>query len=115
MSGSNKTARRATRQTTQLASWQKHLVNVISFRGSVNWSPRSCDITPTDYFLWGYVKSQVYTDKPQTLNDLEANIRRVIGGIQPQLLERVFENWTSRLGFLRERNGAHMPEIIFKR
>lgn len=88
---------------------------IISFRGSVNWPPRSCDITPTDYFLWGYVKSQVYADKPQTLNELEANIRRVIGGIQPQLLERVFENWTTRLGFLRERNGAHMPEIIFKR
>ncbi|XP_054287822.1 neuroligin-4, X-linked-like [Macrosteles quadrilineatus] len=62
---------------------------IISFRGSVNWPPRSCDITPTDFFLWGYVKSQVYADKPQTLNDLEANIHRVIGGIQPQLLERM--------------------------
>ncbi|XP_054283494.1 uncharacterized protein LOC129000557 [Macrosteles quadrilineatus] len=88
---------------------------IISFRRSVNWPPRSCDIAPTDFFLWGYVKSQIYADEPQTLNDLEANIPRVIGGIQPQLLERVFKNWTSRLGFLRERNGAHMPEIIFKR
>ncbi|GFU62062.1 putative DD41D transposase [Trichonephila clavipes] len=23
--------------------------------GSVNWPPRSCDLTPLDYFLWGYV------------------------------------------------------------
>ncbi|GFX20754.1 uncharacterized protein TNCV_78111 [Trichonephila clavipes] len=28
----------------------------------VNWPPRSCDLTPLDYFLWGYVKSLVYTD-----------------------------------------------------
>ncbi|GFY33787.1 uncharacterized protein TNCV_4594991 [Trichonephila clavipes] len=42
----------------------------------VNWPPRSCDLTPLDYFLWGYVKSLVYEDKPQTLDPLEDNIRR---------------------------------------
>ncbi|GFW30524.1 uncharacterized protein TNCV_454621 [Trichonephila clavipes] len=40
---------------------------LISRFGPVNWPPRSCDLTPLDYFLWGYVKSLVYTDKPQTL------------------------------------------------
>ncbi|GFT66208.1 integrase catalytic domain-containing protein [Trichonephila clavipes] len=43
--------------------------------GPVNWPPRSCDLTPLDYFLWGYVKSLVYADKPQTLDHLENNIR----------------------------------------
>ncbi|GFT72229.1 putative DD41D transposase [Trichonephila clavipes] len=28
----------------------------------VNWPPRSCDLTPLDYFLWSYVKSLVYAD-----------------------------------------------------
>ncbi|GFU70849.1 uncharacterized protein TNCV_1005291 [Trichonephila clavipes] len=51
---------------------------VISRFGPVNWPPRSCDLTPLDYFLWGYVKSLVYADKPQTLDHLEDNIRRVI-------------------------------------
>ncbi|GFV68481.1 putative transposable element [Trichonephila clavipes] len=41
-----------------------------------NWAPRSCDLTPLDYFLWGYVKSLVYADKPQTLDHLEEHIRR---------------------------------------
>ncbi|GFW82696.1 DUF4817 domain-containing protein [Trichonephila clavipes] len=36
--------------------------------------PRSCDLTPLDYFLWSYVKSLVYADKPQTLDHLEDNI-----------------------------------------
>ncbi|GFU72937.1 DUF4817 domain-containing protein [Trichonephila clavipes] len=48
---------------------------LISCFGSVNWPPRSCDLTPLDYFLWGYVKSIVYADKPQTLDHLEDNIR----------------------------------------
>ncbi|GFS49217.1 transposase [Trichonephila clavipes] len=53
--------------------------------GSVNWPPRSCDLTPLDYFLWGYVKSLVYADKPQTLDHLKDNIRRVIADIRPQM------------------------------
>ncbi|GFT82112.1 hypothetical protein TNCV_3910391 [Trichonephila clavipes] len=56
---------------------------LISRFGPVNWPPRSCDLTPLDYFLWGYVKSLVYADKPQTLGHLEDNIRRVIADRQP--------------------------------
>ncbi|GFU21846.1 uncharacterized protein TNCV_3283271 [Trichonephila clavipes] len=80
----------------------------------VNWPPRSCDLTPLDYFLRGYVKSLVYADKPQTFDHLEDNIRRVIADILPQMLEKVIENWTSRLDYIRACRGSHMPEIIFK-
>ncbi|GFW90729.1 DDE_3 domain-containing protein [Trichonephila clavipes] len=68
--------------------------------GPVNWPPRSCDLTPLDYFLWGYIKSLVYADKPQTLD-------------HPQMLEKVIENWTTRLDYIRASRGSHMPEIIF--
>ncbi|GFU64297.1 DUF4817 domain-containing protein [Trichonephila clavipes] len=72
---------------------------LISRFGPVNWPPRSCDLTPLDYFLWGYVKSLVYVDKPQTLDHLEDNIRRVIADIRPQMLEKVIEigrpDWTT--------------------
>ncbi|GFW47802.1 hypothetical protein TNCV_2829901 [Trichonephila clavipes] len=67
-----------------------------------------------DYFLWGYVKSLVYADKPQTLDHLEDNIRRVIADMRPQMLEKVIENWTSRLDYIRASRGSPMPEIIFK-
>ncbi|GFU87872.1 transposable element Tc3 transposase [Trichonephila clavipes] len=87
---------------------------LISRFGPVNWPPRSCDLTPLDYFLWGYVKSLVYADKPQTLDHLEDNIRRVIADIRPQILEKVIKNWTSRLDYIRASRGSHMPEIIFK-
>ncbi|GFV61990.1 uncharacterized protein TNCV_4107931 [Trichonephila clavipes] len=45
---------------------------LISRFGPVNWPPRSCDLTPLDYFLWNYVKSLVYADKLQTLDHFEA-------------------------------------------
>ncbi|GFT14002.1 transposon Ty3-I Gag-Pol polyprotein [Trichonephila clavipes] len=45
---------------------------------------------------------------------LEDNIRRVIADIRPQMLEKVIENWTSRLDYIRASRGSPMPEIIFK-
>ncbi|GFV85997.1 uncharacterized protein TNCV_203771 [Trichonephila clavipes] len=87
---------------------------LISHFGPVDWPPRSCDLTPLDYFLWGYVKSLVYADKPQTLDHLEDNIRCVIADIRPQMLEKFIENWTSRLDYIRASRGSPMPEIIFK-
>jgi len=61
--------------------------------GDVNWLPRSCDLTPLDFFLWGYLKSQVYTNKPQTIDTLKVNITNAIQQIQPDLCEKVIENW----------------------
>ncbi|GFX47217.1 DUF4817 domain-containing protein [Trichonephila clavipes] len=87
---------------------------LISRFGPVNWPPRSCDLTPLDYVKWGYVKSLVYADKPQTLDHLEDSSRRVIADIWPQMLEKVIENWTSRLDYIRASRGSHMPGIIFK-
>ncbi|GFT95011.1 hypothetical protein TNCV_1472881 [Trichonephila clavipes] len=48
------------------------------------------------------------------LDHLEDNIRRVIADVRPQMLEKVIENWTSRLDYIRASRGSHMPEIIFK-
>ncbi|GFV56994.1 hypothetical protein TNCV_1678751 [Trichonephila clavipes] len=39
---------------------------------------------------------------------------RVIVDIRPQMLEKVIENWTSRLDYIRASRGSPMPEIIFK-
>ncbi|GFX49039.1 transposable element Tc3 transposase [Trichonephila clavipes] len=87
---------------------------LISRFGAVNWPPRSCDLTPLDYFLWGNVKSLDHADKPQTLDHLKDNVRCVIADIRPKSLEKVIDNWTFRLDYIRASRGSHMPEIIFK-
>lgn len=51
---------------------------VISLRGNINWPPRSPDLSPLDFFLWGYLKGKVYCNNPKILTDLKANIRREI-------------------------------------
>ena len=37
---------------------------VFSRNGDYNWPPSSCDLTPLDFFLLGYVKDKVYADAP---------------------------------------------------
>ncbi|GFY25072.1 transposable element Tc3 transposase [Trichonephila clavipes] len=68
---------------------------------------KSPDLNAIDHSL-------VYADKPETLEHLEDNIRRAIADIRPQMLEKVIENWTFRLDYIRASRGSHMPEIIFK-
>ena len=46
------------------------------------WPPRSPDLNPCDFFLWGYLKSKVYEPLPKTLDDLKANIEREIKRIR---------------------------------
>ena len=55
---------------------------VISRGGNVDGPQRSCDITPLDYFLWGYFRSRVFTNKPESFDDLKVNIADIIQKIQ---------------------------------
>ena len=38
---------------------------VFSRFGDQNWPPRFCDLTPLDFFLWGYLKSKSMSTIPQ--------------------------------------------------
>ena len=73
----------------------------ISRLGSVDWPPRSCDITPLDFYFWVYVKSKCFVDKPATIEALGANITEVISEIPTVVLERIIENWCLRMDELK--------------
>ena len=55
---------------------------IISRRSDAVWPPRSCNLTPLDYYLWGAVKDTCYDDKQETIDALKDNIREAIGEIQ---------------------------------
>ncbi|CAH2101344.1 unnamed protein product [Euphydryas editha] len=69
---------------------------VVSHRGDINWPPRSPDLTPADFFLWGYSKSKVYNPLPPNLNVLK-QITKEINSIQRAMLQRAIQNFSSRL------------------
>ena len=81
-----------------------------SHRADVVWPPRSCDLTPLDYYLWGGVKDKCYADKPETIKD---NIREAIGEILLHTIGNVLKNCTDRVGYCMVSEGSHLNEIIF--
>jgi len=51
------------------------------------WSP---NLTPCDYFLWGYVKDKVFVPpQPVSIPDLKNRITAAMETITPDLLSRV--------------------------
>ena len=87
---------------------------LISLRGDHPWPARSPDLTPCDFFLWGYLKSIVYNDRPQTLLHLKNNIRNAIADIPVSMLERVEENFKKRVSQCIDNGGHHLSDVIFK-
>jgi len=55
-----------------------------------NLPPRFSDATPYDFFLWGYVKDQVYVPPlPAGIPEMEVRIRFAIETITPDMLQTV--------------------------
>ena len=72
------------------------------------WPPRSPDLNPCDYFLWGYLKSKVYYPLPKTIEDLQVNIEREIKKINKNILKNTFVNFRKRLNLVIEAGGGHI-------
>lgn len=83
----------------------------IGRRGSIEWPPRSPDLNPLDFFLWGYLKMKVYTNRPNDLNSLRARIEQEIFGI-PDVMKRNATNaFYTRLGACQETLGGQFEQL----
>ena len=64
----------------------------------IHWPPRSPDLTPLDFYLWGFIKTNVYTyPMPKDLIQLRQRIKSVIEEITPATLKKVWGNLERRL------------------
>ncbi|GFV55609.1 uncharacterized protein TNCV_1820961 [Trichonephila clavipes] len=60
-------------------------------------APRSPDLTPANFWLWGYLKSRVYLSGPSSLSELKDAIRREVSSIHPDMLHSVVARFVTRL------------------
>jgi len=49
--------------------------------GPLAWPPRSPDLNPLDFYLWGHIKTLVYRTKPTSIDDLKERITSVVRDI----------------------------------
>ena len=66
--------------------------HLISRRCDPEWAPHSPDLNPPDFYLWGYLKDNVYTNNPQTIPDLKAAIAAKIRVIPREECVRLIQN-----------------------
>lgn len=83
---------------------------VIALHLPVEWPPRSPDLTPCDYFLWGYLKDKVYRTPPQDINDLRMKIQHEADVLRenPELIRRVLREMQHRSNLCVLRDGGHV-------
>lgn len=76
--------------------------------GPIAWSPRSPDLTPCDFFLWGHVKNIVYAQKIRNLDHLRERIIHAVSTVTKEMLQNVWAEVDYRLDVCRARNGGHV-------
>jgi hypothetical protein len=84
--------------------------HVVFLCGDIRWSP---DFTPCDFFLWGYLKAQVYQHHPQTLEGLTGAIIQEVATIPPKMTHRVMEKYRQTLNQCINNEGRHLSDVVF--
>jgi hypothetical protein len=69
---------------------------VVSLNEAVPWPSRSLDLSPCDFFLWGYLKAEVFKHRSRSLDQLKKAIQE--------------ERFQMCIG----RHGHHLDDIILK-
>jgi hypothetical protein len=65
-----------------------------------------------DYFLWGYLKQVVYSNRPQTIEDLKQNTEVAISNISQETLKKVVRNMVTRVNTCYAENGGHFQHVL---
>ena len=93
---------------------KEHFPNgrLISPRTDNLWPPYLSDISPPDFFLWGYLKGKVYTNKPRTIQKLKEGIIREVRDIPQEMIFNIIDNFKIRVAAVRKQCGAWIEYLL---
>ncbi|GBN43390.1 hypothetical protein AVEN_138006-1 [Araneus ventricosus] len=78
------------------------------------WPPRSPDLNPCDFWLWGYVKDVVYGLPIPNLAELKNRITQHFHNITTETLRSVVEHAVLRLQLIGENGDQHIEHFLIK-
>ena len=79
---------------------------LISNKSDFIWPPRSPDLNPLDFFLWGYMKQKIHEAHPGSLAEVKQLIEDFMASISQDLLQRVMNQFCSRIRKCIEARGG---------
>lgn len=84
----------------------------IGTNGPWKWPPRSPDLTPLDFYMWGYLKSVVYSTPVHTKRELQERIENAITSLnRGQLLRATTVEVQNRIERCLTVNGGHIEQL----
>ncbi|XP_063994349.1 uncharacterized protein LOC135171654 [Diachasmimorpha longicaudata] len=78
----------------------------------VAWPPRSPDLTPLDFFLWGTLESRVHAHHPANQEEMVALLHAAVATITPGELERMRSNLLQRARLCIAAGGGHFENHL---
>ncbi|GFV81149.1 autophagy-related protein 13 [Trichonephila clavipes] len=84
---------------------------IVSRRCRHPWSPRSPDLAPANFWLWGYLKSRVYLSGPSSVSGLKEEVSSIHTPSRHVALYTV-AGFVTRLECLLPCGGGHVEHIL---
>lgn len=79
--------------------------------GPIAWPPRSPDLNPLDFFLWGFIKDKVYQTPPINTEDVRERIRAAVQLITPDMLQNVINSIPQRIELCLQTHGFQFEHL----
>lgn len=84
----------------------------IGRRGPIEFPPRSPDLTPLDFYLWGHLKNVVYRRRPATLAALREEIEAACAAIAEDTFANVTRTVVERTQKCIDADGEHFEHLL---
>lgn len=87
---------------------------IIGLYGDIPWPPRSPDLAPNDFFLWGHIKTVLYQHGKEYagLDELKRSINTISEGITCRQLANVRGEFYDRLSYCVHAGGNIFEHLI---
>lgn len=79
--------------------------------GTVPWPPRSPDLTPLDFFLWGYLKGIVYGTESSSAEAMK-KIIMACAELTPEIIRNATRSVIRRAEMCVLRGGSHIEPLL---
>ena len=76
--------------------------------GTIPWPLRSPDLSPLDFFLWGYIKNIVYAEKIRNIQHQQDRITSAIETVTRDMIQKTWQEIEFRLDVSTATNVAHI-------
>lgn len=85
----------------------------IGRNGTIPWPPRSPDLNPLDYFLWGALKQKIYDQVVNNRDHLRQLVREEIDILNnSNFYDNVIDNFIKRCNICIQNNGGHVENLL---